>query len=89
MKAAIVIATVIAAAASAASANAAIRYAVHTYRHEGNAQKHCPDDEIVYGQTKTRSYVTQSNPSFGHLERGRYFCKKEADKERWRAAAPD
>jgi hypothetical protein len=66
------------------SASAAIKYAVHTYLHEGSAHKHCPTDEVVYGKPGT--YYQKGHHDYGHVKSGRYFCRGEADKEGWRAA---
>jgi len=38
--------------AGAGAASAAIKYAVHRYTTAPQAQKHCPQDEIVYGESK-------------------------------------
>lgn len=79
----IVVAAVIA-ALTLASARAA---PIAAYSTEKAAQKHCPGDEVVYGENKSDGvYHLKGERYYGHLKSGKYVCRKEADAGGWRAS---
>lgn len=55
MKLGIGIAAIVVAVAISGSANAAI----HSYKTEASAAKHCPNDAVVYGALSNRVYHMQ------------------------------
>lgn len=62
-----------AAAAKAASAE------LHLFPTEAAAQKHCPNDEVVWLNTNTRIYHEKGMRWYGRTKHGAYVCRKEAD----------
>lgn len=60
--------------------------AVHTYAKEATAQKHCPNDIVVYGAAANRVYHMQGDRYYGNMKAGRYVCQIEADKGGWHQA---
>ena len=55
---------------------------------EAAAQRHCPNDVVVYGENKSGGvYHLKGTRYYGHLKDGAFVCKKEADDGGWRPAA--
>ncbi|HVM46672.1 MAG TPA: hypothetical protein VMU04_01530 [Candidatus Acidoferrum sp.] len=43
------------------------------------AQQHCPNDEVVWLNTRSGVYHFQGERWYGNTEEGAYVCKKEAN----------
>jgi hypothetical protein len=70
-------------AASSASADP-----IPAFSTEAAAQKHCPKDQVVYGENKSGGvYHFKGNRYYGNLKNGTYVCRSEADAGGWRPAA--
>ena len=48
------------------------------YPMQKNAQQHCPNDEVVWLNTKTGIWHAQGARWYGATKQGAYVCKKEA-----------
>ena len=59
---------------------------VHAYKVEANAQKHCPNDTIVYGAPANRIYHMKGARYYGNMKDGRFVCQGEADAGGWHMA---
>lgn len=46
---------------------------------ESAAQKHCPNDEVVWLNTNSGIYHEKGMRWYGRTKSGAYVCKKEAD----------
>ena len=53
--------------------------ALHTYKTESAAQKHCPRDIVVWDNTASGVYNMKGSKNYGTTKDGRYVCKQEAD----------
>ena len=67
--------------ALAKAAPAAAR--VHRFKTEAAAQKHCPQDEIVWGSSRGTYYPKESH-LYGKSRGGAYVCAREAYAAGWR-----
>ena len=85
--AAIILCAGIAALAGGAPAQAAIKHTVYRYTSESKAQKHCPQDEVVYGLRKDGRYYEKGDARYGHLKNAVYVCRREADRGGWHTQA--
>ena len=56
---------------------------VHRYKTEAAAQKHCPNDEIVWGSSRGTYYPKESR-LYGKSRGGAYACAREAYAGGWR-----
>jgi len=83
----VILLAAIAALASGAPAQAAIKHAVYRYTSESKAQKHCPQDEVVYGLRKDGRYYEKGDPRYGHIKNAVYVCRHEADRGGWHTQA--
>ena len=54
--------------------------AVH-FQSEQRAQQHCPQDSVVWVNTKTGVYHLKGERWYGATRDGAYVCRKEADAE--------
>jgi len=60
---------------------------VKAFQTEAAAKRHCPKDEVVYGENKSGGiYHLKGSRYYGHLKDGKYVCRREADAGGWRAA---
>lgn len=50
-----------------------------TYKTEAGAQKHCPDDSIVWVNTNSGIYHLKGGAQYGNTKSGVYMCKADAD----------
>ena len=50
-----------------------------TYSTEAEAKKACPNDIVVWLNTKSRYYHYKGQPYYGKTDVGAYVCKAEAD----------
>jgi hypothetical protein len=50
-----------------------------------DAQKHCPDDLVVWLDPPTRTYHYRGQRSYGSTKSGTYVCRNEAKKAGMRA----
>jgi hypothetical protein len=50
-----------------------------------DAQKHCPDDLVVWLDTPTRTYHYRGQRWYGSTKGGTYVCRNEANKAGMRA----
>ena len=80
------IAAVAAIAAVALAGSAGAATAVHNYKAEASAQKHCPNDTVVYGAMANRVYHLKGERYYGNMKDGRFVCKGEADAGGWHLA---
>lgn len=48
------------------------------YTMQKTAQQHCPNDEVVWLNTKTGIWHVQGARWYGATKQGAYVCKKEA-----------
>jgi hypothetical protein len=46
---------------------------------ESRAQKHCPNDEVVWLNTASGIYHEKGMRWYGNTKHGAYVCRKEAD----------
>jgi hypothetical protein len=51
------------------------------FQSEQQAQQHCPQDVVVWVNTKTRVYHLKGERWYGATRDGAYVCRKEADAE--------
>jgi hypothetical protein len=51
------------------------------FHSEQDAQRHCPHDQVVWVNTKTRIYHLKGERWYGATKDGAYVCRKEADGE--------
>jgi hypothetical protein len=56
---------------------------VHRFKTEAAAQKHCPNDEIVWGSSRGTYYPKESH-LYGKSKGGAYVCAREAYAAGWR-----
>lgn len=48
------------------------------YSSQQSAQQHCPNDEVVWLNTKTGIWHVQGARWYANTQQGSYVCKKEA-----------
>lgn len=48
------------------------------FRYEGQAQRHCPDDEVVWLDFRRGRYYARGQKPYGEGTSGSYVCQKEA-----------
>jgi hypothetical protein len=65
-------------ATGAASAHEAPAQHFHS---EQEAKQHCPNDSVVWVNTKTGVYHLKGERSYGATIAGTYVCRKDADAE--------
>jgi hypothetical protein len=58
----------------------AVAQATH-FHSEQEAQQHCPNDTIVWVNTKTGVYHLKGERWYGATKEGVYECRREADAE--------
>jgi hypothetical protein len=51
------------------------------FQSEQSAQQHCPQDAVVWVNTKTGVYHLKGERWYGATNSGAYVCRKEADAE--------
>lgn len=49
------------------------------FNRETAAQNHCPADQVVWLNTRTRLYHKKGMPWYGRTDKGAYVCRKDAD----------
>ena len=54
------------------------------FRYEDQAQRHCPDDVVVWLDFQKRQYYSSDQKLYGHGFRGSFVCRKEAQRSRYR-----
>ena len=57
------------------------RHEAHRFQAEAKAQKYCPDDTVVWVNTKSGVYHFKGQRWYGRTKEGAYECRKEADSE--------
>ena len=57
----------------------------HRYQTEREAQQHCPNDTVVWLNTRTGVYHFKGQRWYGATKEGCFECRKEADHEGDRA----
>jgi citrate synthase len=68
--------------------SAAIKHGVYRYPSESKAQKHCPQDEVVYGSRNGHRYYEKGDPRYGHIKNAVFVCRHEADRGGWHEQQP-
>nr|WP_249137946.1 hypothetical protein [Bradyrhizobium canariense] len=48
------------------------------FRYKGQAQRHCPGDEVVWLDFRVGRYYSQGQKRYGSGFNGSYVCRKEA-----------
>ncbi len=48
------------------------------FRYEGQAQRHCPEDEVVWLDFRVGRYYSRKQKRYGSGLHGGYVCRKEA-----------
>ncbi|TYL83476.1 hypothetical protein [Bradyrhizobium cytisi] len=48
------------------------------FRYEGQAQRHCPEDEVVWLDFRVGRYYSRKQKRYGSGLEGSYVCRKEA-----------
>lgn len=48
------------------------------FRYEAQAQRHCPDDEVVWLDFRRGRYYSRGQKPYGEGTAGSYVCRKEA-----------
>jgi hypothetical protein len=83
---AVFIAAFLAAAFGVTAAHAA---GIKSYKTESGAQKHCPNDEVVWGSftSSVHAFHVKGSKSYGTTKNGAYACRKELEVGGWHAAA--
>jgi hypothetical protein len=51
------------------------------FHSEQEAKQHCPNDTVVWVNTKTRVYHLKGERWYGATKEGAYECRREADAE--------
>lgn len=51
------------------------------FNSEQQAQQHCPNDTVVWVNTKTGVYHLKGERWYGATKEGAYVCRREADAE--------
>jgi hypothetical protein len=51
------------------------------FHSEQEARQHCPNDAVVWVNTKTRVYHLKGERWYGATKDGAYVCRKDADAE--------
>jgi hypothetical protein len=70
--------TVFAGAVLLLAASAAQAAAIHEYKTELGAQKHCPNDTVVWGSPDSGVFHMQGTKNYGKSKGGHYVCMGEA-----------
>jgi hypothetical protein len=65
--------------------NAAIAGTAPQFQSDQDAQQHCPDDKVVWVNTKTGVYHFKGQRWYGATKEGAYECSKDANGEGDRA----
>jgi hypothetical protein len=60
-------------------------FALDQFQSEQAAQKHCPNDTVVWLNIPTGVFHFKGQRWYGRTKNGAYVCKKEAEKEGDRA----
>jgi hypothetical protein len=54
------------------------------FRYEDQAQRHCPDDVVIWLDLQKRRYYSADQKLYGHGFHGSFVCRKEAQRSRYR-----
>ena len=54
------------------------------YRYESQAQRHCPDDTVVWLDFRKGIYYSRSQKRYGQGSTGSFVCREEARASRYR-----
>jgi hypothetical protein len=54
------------------------------FRHEDQAQRHCPSDTVVWLDLRKRIYYTKGQKLYAHGFNGSYVCRNEAKSSGYR-----
>ncbi len=66
-------------AASSVAIAASIQADIPMFATESGAQKHCPNDTVVWLNTNSGIYHLKGERWYGRTKHGAYVCEKEAD----------
>jgi hypothetical protein len=58
-----------------------VSHEAHRFQTEAEAQKYCPNDTVVWVNTKSGVYHFKGQRWYGRTKDGAYECRKEADAE--------
>jgi len=53
---------------------------------EAEARRHCPSDQVVWANTKSKVYHLAGTRDYGHTKAGAYMCQADTIKAGYRAA---
>ena len=83
--------SVIIALAFALAVTAAQAAGIKTYKTVAGAQRHCPNDEVVWANSASTAGVfhVKGTRYYGKTQHGAYVCRKEAEAGGWHAAKND
>jgi hypothetical protein len=55
---------------------------------EADAKAHCPADQVVWANNKSKIYHLAGTKGYGTTKKGAYMCQKDSDAAGFRAAKP-
>lgn len=55
---------------------------------EAEAKSHCPADDVVWANNKSKIYHAAGTKGYGTTKKGAYMCRKDADAAGFRAPKP-
>ncbi len=73
-------------APSAAGPATATTLAAGQFASEGEARRHCPSDQVVWGNTDSKIYHYAGTKYYGNTKAGAYMCQRDGERAGYRAA---
>lgn len=58
------------------------------FANEADAKAHCPADQVVWANNKSKIYHAAGTKGYGTTKKGAYMCQKDADAAGFRAPKP-
>jgi hypothetical protein len=56
------------------------------FQTEASARQHCPSDNVVWANTKSKVYHFAGTKDYGNTKQGAYMCQQESDRSGFHAA---
>jgi hypothetical protein len=56
------------------------------FQTEASARQHCPSDNVVWANTKSKIYHYAGTKDYGKTKQGAYMCQQDGDRSGYRAA---